>query len=462
MTLASNSSPATVLDLIGKTPLVKVTHIDTGKCDLFLKLECQNPSGSIKDRIALSMVEAAEKEGKLRKGMTLVEATAGNTGLALALVAAQKGYKLTLIIPDKMSQEKIFHLKALGVNVVLTRSDVEKGHPDYYQDKARQFAEDNADAYFINQFENAANPLAHEKTTAPEIWEQMQGDVDAIVCGVGSSGTLTGLARYFRQVAPDVEMVLADPQGSILAPLVNQGLTVKAGSWLVEGIGEDYIPTNFQKEFVKKAYTITDFESIATSRLVLEKEGVLCGSSSGTLIAAALRYCREQTEPKRVVTFACDSGNKYLSKIFNPYWLDDNGMIERPETHDLRDLIARPFLRGEVVWAAPHNSLQSVYAKMRSFDVSQIPVMDKGHLLGLLDEADILLTVAGNEAGFSIAAAKVMRENPVTIQVKAPVTELSALFERCRAVCVMDKEQFLGLITPIDFLNYLRKRTGKA
>ncbi len=277
-----------VLKLIGNTPLVKVNHIDTGPCELFLKIESNNPSGSIKDRIALTMIEAAEKDGTLKPGGTLVEATAGNTGLGLALIASQKGYNLILVIPDKMSQEKIFHLKAMGAEVVMTRSDVGKGHPEYYQDIAARIAKERG-GFFVNQFENPNNPLAHERSTGPEIWEQMGHRLDAVVCGVGSGGTLTGLGRYFSKVAPNVEMVLADPKGSILAPLVNDGVMIEPGSWLVEGIGEDFIPKNCELEFVKHAYTITDAESIATSREVLRREGIICGSSSGTLIASALR-----------------------------------------------------------------------------------------------------------------------------------------------------------------------------
>src|SRR5581483_10999222 len=210
--------------------------IDTGLCRLFVKLENQNPTGSIKDRIGLSMIEAAERDGHIRPGGTLIEATAGNTGLGLALVAAQKGYRLILVIPDKMSQEKVLHLKALGADIRITRSDVGKGHPDYYQDMAERLAREMG-AFYVNQFANPANPLAHETTTGPEIWQQMGHDLDAVVCGVGSGGTLTGLGRFFARVAPGLEMVLADPEGSILMPLVTTGKKVDAGSWLVEGIG---------------------------------------------------------------------------------------------------------------------------------------------------------------------------------------------------------------------------------
>ncbi len=442
--------------------MLRVTHIDTGIAELYLKLESQNPGGSIKDRIALSMVEAAERDGKLSPGGTLVEATAGNTGLALALVAKQKGYKLVLVIPDKMSQEKIYHLKALGAEVVMTRSDVQKGHPDYYSDKAAALAASIPGAYFVNQFENLANPAAHERTTAPEIWEQMDHRVDAIVCGVGSGGTLNGIGRYMQKVSPATEMVLADPKGSILAPYVQHGVMIEPGSWLVEGIGEDFIPMHCDLSLVKQAYTITDEESINTAREVLLKEGVLCGSSSGTLITAALRYCRAQKTPKRVVTFVCDSGNKYLSKIFNPYWLQDQGMTDVVETHDLRDLIARPYRLGSVITAMPGDTLQSVYAKMKMYDVSQVPVMEQDKIVGLMSETDVLLAVTGNPQGFGIHVGSVMTRNFSTIEVDQPMTDLLPIFERCSAASVLQNGQFLGLVTPIDFLNYLRKRTGQA
>jgi cystathionine beta-synthase len=317
---------ANVLQLIGNTPLVKLNRFDTGTCELFLKLESANPGGSIKDRIALSMIEAAEKSGALKPGGMLVEATAGNTGLALALVASQKGYPLTLVIPDKMSLEKVQHLKALGAKIIMTRSDVGKGHPDYYQEKAERMAREIPGAFYVNQFENPANPAAHERTTGPELMQEMDGKIDAVVVGVGSGGTLTGLGRYFKTHAPQTEMVLADPAGSILAPLVNTGKTVEAGSWLVEGIGEDFVPKNCDLSLVKKAYTVSDRESIGMAREMLMRNGILCGPSTGTLITAALWYCQEQTTAKRVVTFVCDTGAKYLSKMFNPEWLEKNNL----------------------------------------------------------------------------------------------------------------------------------------
>src|SRR2546429_7767764 len=292
--------PPAILSLIGDTPLVEVTRIDTGPCHLFLKLENQNPTGSIKDRIALSMIEAAEREGHLMPGGTIIEATAGNTGLGLALVAGAKGYRVVLVIPDKVSEEKISHVKALGAEVRIARSDVTRGHPEYYQDMAARLAGEIPGAFYVNQFGNPANPIAHERTTGPEIWEQMRHDVDAVVVGVGSGGTLTGLGRFFNRVKPrrGIEMVLADPTGSVLYEYVKTGKLVEAGSWAVEGIGEDFIPDIADLSLVTEAFDIDDEESFATARDLLHKEGIFGGSSTGTLVARALRYCPPQTKPK--------------------------------------------------------------------------------------------------------------------------------------------------------------------
>ncbi|WP_417657079.1 PLP-dependent cysteine synthase family protein [Pseudidiomarina aestuarii] len=317
-----------VLEMIGNTPMVKVSTIDTGPCELYLKMELMNPGGSIKDRIAVSMIEAAEREGKLKPGMTIIEATAGNTGLGLALVAASKGYPLKIVMPDKMSSEKVNNLRAMGAEVVQTRSDVQKGHPEYYQDMAARLAQEHG-YFYVNQFANPANVAAHYNTTGPEIWEQMEGKLDAFVCGVGSGGTLSGIGRFLREKNSDVDLVLADPEGSILEPLVNRNETVDAGSWLVEGIGEDFIPDICEIDLASSAYAISDKEAFATARELLVKEGVMVGSSSGTLIAAALRYCREQTTPKRVVTLACDTGNRYLSKLYNDEWMNERGLLEK-------------------------------------------------------------------------------------------------------------------------------------
>ena len=448
-----------VLELIGNTPMVRAQRLDAGRCELFLKLESANPGGSIKDRIGLSMIEGAEKAGKIKPGATLVEGTAGNTGLGLALVAQAKGYRLILVVPDKMSREKIFNLKAMGAEVVLTRSDVAKGHPEYYQDMAERIARETPGAYFINQFGNPDNPLAHIQTTGPEIMRQMDGKVDAIVVGCGSSGTLSGLSKYFAEASPDTAFVLADPVGSILAQYINEGvLSTKSGSWMVEGIGEDFLPSISDFTRVKKAYAISDKESFLAARELLAKEGILGGSSTGTLLAAALKYCREQTEPKRVVTLVCDTGNKYLSKMYNDYWMLDNGFIEREQHGDLRDLLLRPFSQRDTVVVGPNELLMTAYTRMKLYDVSQLPVMDGSRIVGILDESDVLMHVHANEARFRDSVATAMISDLQMLDVREPMQSLLPVFERGHVAIVIDGDQFLGLITRIDLLNYLRRR----
>ena len=448
------------LELIGNTPMLELHGFDTGPCRLFVKLENTNPGGSIKDRIALTMIAAAEADGRLQPGGTIVEATAGNTGLGLAQVGILKGYRLLLVVPDKMAREKIQHLRGLGVDVRITRSDVGKGHIDYYQDMAERIAADIPGAVYINQFANPSNPLAHETTTGPEIFAQMEGDIDAMVVGVGSGGTLTGLGRYFARVSPKTQMVLADPAGSILAPLINTGELIEAGSWVVEGIGEDFIPPNCDLDFVKRAYTITDRESMEGARDLLRVAGVLGGSSSGTLLAAALRYCREQTEAKRVVTFVCDSGNKYLSKVFNEFWLADQGLGERELHGDLRDLVARRYGEGGAVTVEPEDTLMTAYNRMRQADVSQVPVLKNGRLVGVLDESDILFAMeseAERKARFADPVYTAMTTRLNTLQASEPLDALVPLFERDEVALVMDGRDFLGVITRVDLINHLRR-----
>jgi cystathionine beta-synthase len=445
--------------MIGNTPLIAVRHIDTGPCELFLKLENQNPGGSIKDRVGLYLIEAAEREGRIQPGGTLIEATAGNTGLGLALVAGQKGYRLLLVIPDKMSQEKIFHLKAMGAEVQLTRSDVSKGHPEYYRDVAERLARETPNSFFVNQFGNKANPQAHEETTAPEIWDQTDHRLDAVVVGVGTGGTLTGLSHFFAKTAPGVEIVLSDPAGSILANYAKTGEVAKAkGGWLVEGIGGDSIPPVADFSRVGTTYTIADAEAFRTCRELLRKEGIIAGTSTGTLLAGALRYCREQKTPKRVVTFVCDSGNKYLSKVYNDYWMLDQGFIERERFGDLRDLIARRHWERASVTVNSTEPVLAALRRMKLYDVSQLPVMRDGKIIGIVDEEDILLEVFENPEHFNEPVTKAMASGLVTVPVDAPVAQLMEIFKRGMVAIVVKDNEFLGLVTRIDLLNWLRRR----
>ncbi len=455
--------PASVLDLIGNTPMVELTNLDTGPCRLFAKLESQNPGGSIKDRIGLSMIEAAERDGRLKPGGTLIEATAGNTGLGLALVAALKGYRLILVIPDKMSLDKIQHLKALGVEVRLTRSDVGKGHPEYYQDIAERLQREIPGAFWVDQFSNPANPQAHETGTGPEILAQMDGDVDAVFCGVGSGGTITGIGRFMRASSPKTRMIVADPVGSVVAEAANTGVIPnEVGSWLVEGIGEDFIPPNCDLDMIDEGITVSDGEAFEAIQMLLAKEGILGGSSTGTLLAAALRYCQAQTEPKRVVTLVCDTGNKYLSKAYNRAWLVDQGLVKRNRHGDLRDLIIRRADEGDVVSVSPDDTLLTTYSRLRMFDVSQLPVLSDGQIVGIIDESDLLLAVHGAEENFQSPVAEFMVTRLETIAPDAAMEQLMPILRADKVAIVANDETFFGLITKVDLINSMRQHMAEA
>jgi len=438
--------------------MVEVKQFDTGPCHLFVKLENQNPGGSIKDRIALFMIDAAEKGGQLRPGGTIVEATAGNTGLGLALVAAARGYRIILVIPDKMSVEKIQHLHGLGADVRITRTDVGKDHPQNYVNLARTIAAETPGAWLVDQFSNPNNPVAHEETTGPEIFEQLQGRVDAVVCGVGSGGTITGLSRYFARVSPATELILADPVGSTLAGYVNTGQPGPDGSYAVEGIGQSAVPPVADLSRVKKGYSIPDARSFEIARELLRRGGILGGSSSGTLVAAALEYCREQTSPKNVVTFICDSGNKYLSKMYNDFWMLDQGYLLLPKTGDLRDLIMRRYHEGAVVSVGKEDSLLTAYQRMRVADISQVPVIENGRPVGMLDESDVLMAVHADPNCFRQPVSTAMTSRLSTVPASGSLEDVYALLNQGLVAVIMDGDEFLGLITRTDLLNFMRRR----
>ena len=443
-----------ILDIIGNTPMLKLSAFDTGPCELFVKLENHNPGGSIKDRIGLSIIEEAEKSGVLKPGGTIIEATAGNTGIGLALVAAIKGYKLILVIPDKMSREKILHLEGLGAEVKITRSDVPKGHPEYYQDVARKMSSKIKGSFFADQFSNPANPLAHKTSTAPEIWEQMDGKLDALVAGVGSGGTVTGLAEFFKEKNQDIQMIVADPEGSIVADAVTKGnYKYEGGSWLVEGIGEDFIPTNLNLDLVDDAVTVSDKEAFEVLQKLLKEEGILAGSSTGTLISGAIKWCQKQDSHKKVVTFVCDTGNKYLSKAFSKSWLKDNQLIEEKIHGNLSDLISRRADRGEMISIKPGDTLMTAYNRMRASDVSQLPVLEEEKLVGIVDEEDLLLNVYKDENLFSESIDSIMVCDLETIDVNSDENALYKILSEGKVAIIFEGEIFLGFITKVDLIN---------
>jgi len=359
-----------------------------------------------------------------------------------------------------MAVEKINHLRALGAEVRITRSDVGKGHPAYYQDIAERLSKEIPGSFYVNQFANPVNPRAHEEWTGPEILRDMGGDVDAVVVGVGSGGTLSGLGAFFAKASPKTAMVIADPVGSIIADLVNKGTHEEPGSWVVEGVGEDFVPPICDLKHAKAAYYVSDAESLGAARDLLRREGILGGSSSGTLFAAALKYCRDQTEKKRVVTFVCDTGNKYLSKMYNDAWMADQGFVEQERHNDLRDLMTRRFDKGQVVSVGPEDTLLTAYKRMRISEVSQLPVMEGDRVVGILDESDLLLHVQKDPARFKDKVYTAMVNRLVTVPVTADIRTLTDLFDRNMVAIMVDGDRFLGLLTRMDLLNFLRRQMG--
>ena len=449
-------------DTVGNTPLIRLKEAseNTG-CDIYGKAEFLNPGGSVKDRAALYIVKDAEDKGLLKPGGVIVEGTAGNTGIGLALVGCASSYRTIIVIPDTQAKEKKDMLRLAGADLREVPA-VPYRDPENYVHVSERIAKEIAESHphgaiWANQFDNVANRDAHYHGTGPEIWEQTAGEIDAMVCGVGSGGTITGLARYFKGVKPSVEMILADPEGSILAGLVNDGVAGELGSWVVEGIGEDFVPPNCDIDLITKAYSIPDYESLATARELLAVEGVLAGSSTGTLLSAALRYCREQTSAKTVVCLMPDSGNKYLSKMFNDFWMTDQGFIQRPQHGDLRDLISRSFDDRAVVAASPDDTLLSAYGRMRMADVSQLPVLDGDKIIGIIDESDLLLSLYQNQEHFADPVSGFMTDRLEMLAPSEPMENLLPILRADRVAIIVEDGHFLGLITKVDLLNHLRR-----
>ena len=439
------------LDLIGNTPLIELRRTDTGCCQLFLKLECQNPGGSIKDRPARRMIAEAERTGRLQPGGTIIEGTAGNTGLGLALIARRKGYRMVVVMPDKMAREKAHHLRALGADIVPSRSDVGKGHPDYYSDLAARLERETPGSLYINQFANPANVAAHETETGPEILAQMDHRIDAFVAGAGTGGTITGVGRALRRVNPDVALILADPVGSVLAPMVREGaLPAAVGSWAVEGIGEDYVPPILDLDLVTEAMSVTDAEAFAAARSLLAEEGILVGSSTGALLAAARRWCRRQTRPRRIVTLACDTGHKYLNRMFDEGWLREEGYVEGPARGDLGDLVARRHDAGLAATVPGDAPLATACSRLRDLGGKPLPVLgDGGALLGVIDAPTALEAVRSGRRG--TPCAEVARPGH-GLDVQADRADLERTVRRHGYAVVTDNGGLVGVVTDLDLL----------
>ncbi|MGM0365160.1 MAG: cystathionine beta-synthase [Actinomycetota bacterium] len=443
-----------VLEAIGKTPLVKLNRISRGiKSTIYVKLECLNPGGSVKDRIGLSMIEAAEKDGSLKPGGTIVEATAGNTGVGLAMAAAIKGYRTIFVMPDKMSADKISLLKSYGAEVVIVPTSVSPDSPDSYNGVADRLAKELPGAYRPNQFENPNNPHAHYLTTGPEIWEDSGGRVEVFVAGMGTGGTISGVSRYLKEKNPDIEIVGADPEGSILS-----GDSPK--SYMVEGIGEDFIPKTFNRQVVDHMVRVSDKQSFNTARRLAREEGLLVGGSSGTAAAAALKFAQRLKTPRYIVVLLPDTGRNYLTRIFSDEWMQEKGFWEEGEVRVTRlgEVVDQKNFQA-IIGVSPEDMAASAVGLMQKHNISQLPVIDRDRVAGSLDEAS-LMKLLHDGMDFSHTPVSAVMGSPLpTLDQDVDMLEAyRILLSGTTAIIALKNGVPAGVITRADLINFWSNR----
>ncbi len=447
-----------VLEAIGKTPLIRLNSITKeSKSIIYVKLESLNPGGSVKDRIGLSMIEAAEKEGLLGPGGTIIEATAGNTGVGLAIVAAIKGYRTIFVMPDKMSEDKISLLKAYGAEVIITPTSVPPDSPESYNGVADRLAKEIPGAYRPNQFENPNNPLAHYLTTGPEIWEDSGGKVDVFVAGMGTGGTISGVAKYLKEQKPDIVIVGADPEGSILS-----GDNPK--SYKVEGIGEDFIPKAFNRQIVDEMIRVSDKESFNIARRLAREEGLLVGGSSGTAVAAALKYDQRLKKPEYIVVLIPDTGRNYLTKIFSDSWMQKNGFWEDKEVRvvKVREILNHKKGLPPIISITTGEILSKAVKLMHEYNISQLPVIDNRKVVGSLDEPSLMKLLHDGTEVTKQQISEVMGKPLPMRDEDTDITEAyRVLLSGTTGVIVTRNEIPIGVITRVDLINYWATRNEK-
>ncbi len=453
-----------VLSMIGNTPLVRLNKVTRGiQATVLAKCEFMNPGGSVKDRPGLSMIEAAEREGKLKPGGTIVEATSGNTGVGLAIAAAVKGYRMIFVIPDKMSDEKINLLRAFGARVIVTPTAVAPEDPRSYTSVSRRLAGEIPNSILIGQFWNPANPSAHYRTTGPEIWRDTQGKIDYLVCGMGTGGTMTGTSKYLKEQNPAIKVIGADPVGSLIHDTFKGQGKLPPGAYprvyKVEGIGEDFLPDTLDIRYLDDVIQVTDKESFWMTRELVRQEGLFCGGSSGTACYAALKMARTLPAGKVVVVVLPDSGSRYLSKIFNDVWMRENRMIET----SLAEARIEDLLRGKemtLVLAARGDRKADVIRRMKEHGISQLPVVDEqGCYAGIVTESDLLqhLFLQEHEEGETIADV-IDGKAGVALGVDTPLSELTGIFGQQKVAVVLEDRRPVGIVTKIDLIEYLATR----
>lgn len=452
-----------IIGTIGHTPLVRLSKFDKDlPSPLYAKVEFFNPGGSIKDRIGMNIIDDAERKGLLKPGGTVVEATSGNTGVGLAIVAAIRGYKCVFVMPDKMSQEKIQLLRAFGGRVVITPTAVAPDDPRSYYQVAERIAKETPNAILANQYHNPENPRSHYQTTGPEIWEQTGGKVTDIVIGMGTGGTFSGVGRYIKEQNPDVQIVGVDATGSILKEIwENQGKLlpgVEANTYKVEGIGEDFLPGTSDLSVVDAIVRVTDKESFQWTRRLVNEEGIFAGGSSGAALAGAIKYAQQLPEDRLVVVIFPDSGSRYLSKVFDDKWLRENGFLESEWTEaTLREVLeAKGF--SELISASSSDRIADVVAKMKQFGISQLPAMNgEGQVVGLVRETDLLthMLESQHEHPANETVEAMLQAPPPSVAASAHLDDVMPELAKHNVVMVTDGGQVIGILTKIDVLDFI-------
>src|ERR1043165_418778 len=445
-----------VLHLIGRTPLVRLNRLTEGlKATGLAKMESLNPGYSVKDRIGVSMVEAAEREGTLKPGGTIVEATSGNTGIGLALAAAVKGYRCIFVMTEKASVEKVRYLKALGADVVVVPATAKPGTPDHYVETARRIAREIPNSFYPDQYSNPHNPEAHYRTTGPELWEQTEGRITHFVAGLGTGGTISGTGRFLKEQNPSIRVVGADPYGSVFKTYKETGRTHEATPYLVEGIGQEVVPPNVHIKYVDEIINVTDRESFELSRQLGRKEGIFCGGSTGTNLAAALKVARTLDESGVVGFIVCDTGEHHLTKQPSDEWMKEKRLLEPRKM--TAGLISSTRLaagdRPRVVFAAPTETVAEALAKMDKFGVTQMPVIEEGKSVGALREGRLLAKLLGNRELMNAPVGELMEAGLPVVDVDASSAEVTRLLRRGPAVLVEEFGRITGIITRHDMLD---------
>lgn len=451
-----------VLALIGHTPLVKLNRLTRGiKATVLAKMENLNPGFSVKDRIGVSMIAAAEREGKLKPGGTIVEATSGNTGIGLALAAAVKGYKCIFVMTDKASVEKARYLKALGADVVITPVSAKPGTPDHYVSTAQRIAKETPNSFYPDQYSHPANPEAHYRTTGPEIWEQTDGKITHFVAGIGTGGTISGTGRFLKEKNPNIKVVGADPFGSIFKTYKETGKIIETTPYLVEGIGQEVVPPNVHIQYIDQVINISDGDSFEMSRQLGRVEGIFCGGSSGTNLAAALQVARNLDEDAIVVFIICDTGEHYLSKHHSDEWLKSKRLLEPQKmTAGLISGTKGDHAPRSLVWAAPADKVSDALAKMNELGLTQLPVLEEGKPVGSLRENRALAKVVRNRHLLESPVSEVMEEAFPTVDVDASASEVTHHLQSSPAVLVEEYGRITGIITRHDVLDLKMNTTG--